>query len=180
MKTYLFDTFNRYKRFSEELDAKTILCNKSWWVFNDNGNKEVYIFQNDGTLIISIKGRVSYSTWKYISANQSIIITSDEQSYMVIPAFVDSNILALQVDGTDEYAFLIDEQRLRELVFKTYNDILEYFAKKEMTLESASIKEKEETNPIKENDKSSGVIDIVFFTVCIITTIVLLLYSFIK
>jgi hypothetical protein len=131
MKTYIFDTFNRYKRFSEELDAKTILCNKSWWVFNDNGDKEVYIFQTDGSLIISIKGKVSYSTWKYITANQSIIITSGEQAYMVKPAFVDGNILALQVDGTDEYAFLIDEQKFKELVFKTYNDILEYFVEKE-------------------------------------------------
>lgn len=135
MKTYLFDTFNRYKRFSDKLDAKTILCNRSWWVFNDNGDKEIYIFQKDGTLIISIKGRVSYSTWKYISANQSIIITSGDQSYMVKPAFVDSNILALQVDGTDEYAFLIDELKFKELVFKTYNDILEYFSEKEKPLE---------------------------------------------
>ena len=139
MKTYIFDTFNRYKRFSEELDAKTILCNKSWWVFNDNGDKEVYIFQTDGQLIISIKGRVSYSTWKYISANQSIIITSGDQSYMVKPAFVDGNILALQVDGTDEYAFLIDEQKFKELVFKTYNDILEYFVEKERALEPAPV-----------------------------------------
>ena len=131
MKTYLFDTFNRYKRFSDKLDAKTILCNRSWWVFNDNGDKEIYIFQKDGTLIISIKGRVSYSTWKYISANQSIIITSGDQSYMVKPAFVDSNILALQVDGTDEYAFLIDEDILKRLVFKTFNDVLYYFEQRE-------------------------------------------------
>ena len=131
MKTYIFDTFNRYKRFSDKLDAKTILCNRSWWVFNDNGDKEIYIFQKDGTLIISIKGRVSYSTWKYISANQSIIITSGEQSYMVKPAFVDSNILALQVDGTDEYAFLIDEDILKRLVFKTFNDVLSYFEQRE-------------------------------------------------
>ena len=131
MKTYIFDTFNRYKRFSDKLDAKTILCNRSWWVFNDNGDKEIYIFQKDGTLIISIKGRVSYSTWKYISANQSIIITSGEQSYMVKPAFVDSNILALQVDGTDEYAFLIDEDILKRLVFKTFNDVLYYFEQRE-------------------------------------------------
>ena len=27
MKTFLLDSFNRYKRFSEELDVKTILCN---------------------------------------------------------------------------------------------------------------------------------------------------------
>ena len=26
MKTFLLDSFNRYKRFSEELDVKTILC----------------------------------------------------------------------------------------------------------------------------------------------------------
>lgn len=135
MKTYLFDTFNRYKRFSEKLDVKTILCNKSWWVFNDNGDKEIYIFQKDGTLIISIKGRVSYSTWNYISANQSIIITSAQQAYMVIPAFVDGNILALQVDGTNEYAFLINEQKLKELALKTYNDIFDYFQRKEKYVE---------------------------------------------
>ena len=154
MKTYLFDTFNRYKRFSEKMDAKTILCNKSWWVFNDNGDKEVYIFQTDGSLIISIKGKVSYSTWKYISANQSLIITSGDQSYMVKPAFVDGNILALQVDGTDEYAFLIDERKLKELVFKTYNDILEYFAEKEKLLESTQVQNTINTDSTDEDGTS--------------------------
>ena len=70
MKTYLFDTFNRYKRFSEELDAKTILCNKSWWVFNDSEEKELYIFNTDGSLIISVSGKVTNATWKYIPANK--------------------------------------------------------------------------------------------------------------
>ena len=50
---------------------------------------------------------------------------------MVKPAFVDSNILALQVDGTDEYAFLIDEDILKRLVFKTFNDVLSYFEQRE-------------------------------------------------
>ena len=27
MKTYILDILNRYKRFSEQLDVKTILCN---------------------------------------------------------------------------------------------------------------------------------------------------------
>lgn len=38
MKTFLFDTFNKYKRFSESLDVETILCNKTWFVFNSSGN----------------------------------------------------------------------------------------------------------------------------------------------
>ena len=37
MKTYLFETLNRYKRFSESLDAKAVLSNKAWVVFNDEG-----------------------------------------------------------------------------------------------------------------------------------------------
>ena len=50
MKTYLFETLNRYKRFSESLDAKAVLSNKAWVVFNDEGEKQVYIFQEDGTV----------------------------------------------------------------------------------------------------------------------------------
>lgn len=70
---------------------------------------------------------------------------------MVKPAFVDGNILALQVDGTDEYAFLIDEQKFKELVFKTYNDILEYFAEKEKILEPIPTKEVVSEDVPKEN-----------------------------
>lgn len=131
MKTYLFDSFNRYKRFSEELDAKTILCNKSWWVFNDSGEKELYIFNEDGSLIISVSGRVTNATWKYITANKSIIITGNNQSYMVHPAFYDYTIFALKVDGTNVYAFLIDENNLPSTNLKSLSDLVIYFAEKE-------------------------------------------------
>ena len=131
MKTYLFDTFNRYKRFSEELDAKTILCNKSWWVFNDSGEKEVYIFNTDGTLIIAVSGKVTNATWQYIPANKSLIISGNNQSYMVKPAFYDQMIFALQVDGTNDYAFLIDENKLPSTNLKSLSDLVIYFAEKE-------------------------------------------------
>lgn len=172
MKTYLFDTFNRYKRFSEKLDAKTILCEKSWWVFNDNGEKEVYIFQTDGTLIISIKGKVNYSNWKYIAANRSIIITSRDHSYMIVPAFVDDNILALQVDGTNEYAFLIDEQKLRKLTFRTYNDILWYFIEKEKSLGPA----KTTISVNATDDKTNIITEIVMMVIFLISAISALVY----
>lgn len=131
MKTYLFDTFNRYKRFSEKLDANTILCNKSWYVLNDSGEKEVYIFNTDGSLIISVSGKVTNATWKYIPANKSIIISGNNQSFMVHPAFYDNMIFALQVDGTNEYAFLIDENNLPSTNLKSLSDLVIYFAEKE-------------------------------------------------
>ena len=142
MKTYLFDTFNRYKRFSEELDAKTILCNKSWWVFNDSGEKEVYIFNTDGTLIIAVSGKVTNATWQYIPANKSLIISGNNQSYMVKPAFYDNQIFALQVDGTNDYAFLIDENNLPSTNLRSLDDLKEHFAEKERQAELAAFMQK--------------------------------------
>ena len=83
MKTYIFNAINRYKRFSENLEVQSAICNKSWWVFNDSGEKELYIFQEDGTLYITLNGKVTNGTWKYISANKSLIIGTESQSYML-------------------------------------------------------------------------------------------------
>lgn len=44
MKIYLLDIFNRYKKFSESLDVEVIFCFKLWFVFNDFGCKEIYLF----------------------------------------------------------------------------------------------------------------------------------------
>ena len=134
MKTYLFDTLNRFRRFSENLDVKATLCNKPWQVFNDSGEKELYIFQEDGTLLITYSGRVTHSTWQYIAANKSIIISAGEQSYMVHPAFMDNVLFALQVDGTNECAFLIDENNAQNFVPRIYTALMGYFEEKERRL----------------------------------------------
>ena len=96
MQTFLFDIFNRYKRFSENLDVKTVLCNKTWFVFNNSGEREIYIFQENGKLKISLNGKVTHATWEYIPANKSLIISGNEQSYMVHAAYVDNILFALQ------------------------------------------------------------------------------------
>lgn len=131
MKTYLFDTINRYKRLSENLDVKVVLCNKSWIVFNNSGEKETYIFQENGNLIISLNGEVTNATWQYISANKSLIISGNEQSYMVHAAYVDDILFVLQIDGTQNCAFLIDENNKQYFLPQTYNDIKQYFQSKE-------------------------------------------------
>lgn len=131
MKTYLYDTKERYKRFRESLDVKTIICNKSWNIFNDSGEKEIYIFQEDGSLILSNNGKVINGTWKYIPANKSIIINGSDQSYMLHPTFMDEIIFVLQVDGTQQCAFLIDENNKQSFKPKTYAELLQYFEDKE-------------------------------------------------
>jgi hypothetical protein len=127
MKTYLLDILNKYNRFSENLDVKTILCNKSWLVFNDTGNKELYIFQENGNLIASVNGNVHNGNWQYISANKSIILSFKEQSYMLHPSFFDKTIFALQQDGTNKYAFMIDEKQSQSFQPKSLTELNSYF-----------------------------------------------------
>ena len=107
MKTFILDTFNKYKRLSKELDAKTILCNKSWQVFNNSGEKEIYIFQEDGSLIISTNGKAIIAKWSFITANDTVLISHNGSSYLMKPFFNDDNLFVLQLDGTNEYSFLL-------------------------------------------------------------------------
>ena len=127
MRTYLLDILNRYNRFSENLDVKTILCNKSWLIFNDTGDKELYIFQENGSLIVSINGKVTNGTWQYISTNKSIILSFKGQAYMLHPSFFDKTIFALQQDGTNRYAFMIDEQQSQSFQPKSLTELSAYF-----------------------------------------------------
>lgn len=148
MKTFLFDTFNKYKRLSESLDVEATLCNRPWCVFNNSGEKEVYIFQEKGKLLISLNGKVTHGTWEYIPANKSLIISGNDQSYMVHTAYVDNTLFALNIDGTNEFVFLIDENNKKKFQPQSYNDIKQYFQAKERIQI-----EKEESERIEQERK---------------------------
>ena len=143
MKTYLFDTINRYKRFSENLDVSATLCNKSWWVFNDEGVKSLYIFQPNGDLYITTNGVGLKGSWQYISANKTVIINSEDKVMMFHPVFVDNNILTLTLDGTQYCAFLIDENNRANFAPRSLSDLTRYFQKKEQREIEAKQREEE-------------------------------------
>lgn len=110
MKTYLFDTIERFKRFSQSLDVKTILCSKAWYALNEDGDTENLIFQEDGTVLVSINGSLKKYTWLYIPQNQSLsIMHTDTDGTMLKPAYLDDKVLAFQKIGTKECMFLIDD-----------------------------------------------------------------------
>lgn len=130
MKTYLLDILNKFQRFGENLDVKTILCNKAWLIFNDSGDKEVYIFQENGTLLVSVNGEVSNAAWQYVPANKSLIISSNGHSYMLCPSFLDDVIFALQQDGTNKFAFMIHEEQSKNFQPKSLAELNAYFEAK--------------------------------------------------
>lgn len=134
MKTFLLKIPQRLKLKSQELDVQAALCDKAWTVFNDDGVKQLFIFQTDGTLIISTNGVVVNSSWRFIPANKSIIITSDDKSGMYHPAFLDGVVFALQQDGNNACLFMIDENNQQSFLPKTLTELGAYFALKEKAL----------------------------------------------
>ena len=108
MQTYLLDSLNRISRFSEKLDAKTVICNRSWRLFNDNGEKSLYIFMDDGDFFVTTRGIGLKGRWNYVVTNSSIILDFQNQISMFHPVFLDDNVLALNLDGSQTYSFLID------------------------------------------------------------------------
>ena len=157
MKTYLFETLNRYKRFSESLDAKAVLSNKAWIVFNDEGEKQVYIFQEDGTVLITTNGIGSVKTWKYIPANKSILINGDGNRFVMLrTAFVDENILAFQLDGTDRYAFMIDENNKALFAPKTLEELNIYLVDKLDKEKQILIEQQNKENEFAEKAKQEA------------------------
>lgn len=134
MKTYLISTINRLKRIGQTLDAKAILCGKKWIVFNDSNIKETYKFKEDGTVLVSVNGEGKYYNWKYDAVDKTIEIILGSSVFTYNTAFVDDVVFALQKDGTQEYAFLIDQDNREKFPPKTRQELLDFFYVKEQAL----------------------------------------------
>ena len=125
MKTYLLNSIQNLAFISKKLDAKAVLYNKNWEVFNDSGDKEVFIFRTNSELLISRKGSVQKGKWELLSIS-SILIDMDEKSYLLNAAFVDSRFMALKLDGTDECMILIDSQLKQQMMLKSIESVENY------------------------------------------------------
>lgn len=166
MKTFLLNIPNEIRNWNNTLDAKSVLCNQSWNVFNDEGVKEVYVFQKDGTLIASHNGKVTKAKWEYIPQNTSLIIeNSDADTFMLRPAYYDKKVLALQVDGTDNYALMVDEKLLGQLMLDSLDTMKLYITDQskyqEKIVEKENIekrkreKERQEKRKCEQNRKQA-------------------------
>ncbi len=111
MKTYVADIIPKIQRFSQKLDNIALLTNQHWVILDElTQSKTVYIFRNNGELLIAINGKVDKAKWEYLGQN-SILIDLKDQSYLFRHGFFDENILALKVDSKNEYAVLVNENR---------------------------------------------------------------------
>jgi hypothetical protein len=111
MKTFISDLIPKLQRFSQKLDNLSLLTNQHWVAIDDiDNNKNVYIFRTNCDLLISRNGKIEKGKWEYLG-NNSLLIERIDASYLFKHGFFDENILALKVDGKDEYAIFINENK---------------------------------------------------------------------
>lgn len=151
MKTFTLNIPKESWNWSYTLDIRTILCNRSWILFNDEHEKEVYIFQEAGTLIVSQNGKVNKTKWEYITQNASLIIENiNSGTYMLKPTYYDKKVLVLQVYGTNEYVIMFNENNLDELMLNSIDKVKQYIEKQQ---ENADQTTKVSFTPHKNNQE---------------------------
>ena len=163
MKTYLLDIIPKIQRYSQKLDDLTVLLNKHWVIFNENSiDKTVFIFrEKENQLLISNNGKIEKGTWDYLG-NNSLLIDRESGSYLFKHGFIDDCVLALKVDGKEEYALLINEEWFENQV-KSLETILSFLNEKyikqrtdnSITIPNSTFKEKD--NLYKTNDKDFSI-----------------------
>lgn len=129
MKTFILDLIPKIQRYSKKLDNITVLTNKHWVLLNEETQKTVYIFRElNNQLLISINGKIEKANWEYLG-NNSLLIDHTRGSYLFKHGFIDDSILALKIDGSDEYALLINEHKF-EKQLNSINKVLSFLQKK--------------------------------------------------
>lgn len=125
MKTYIAEIIPRIQRFSQKIDDLTKLMNQRWVSIGDIDRlKRVYIFRPNNELLISVNGDVEKGKWEYLG-KQSLLIDTKQRCELWNQGFFDQNIIALQKNGTNNYAFFVNETKYdREL--NTIQDILSF------------------------------------------------------
>lgn len=131
MKTYIVNSLKDAIRLNKKLDSISNLQNKEWTVFSEDKNiTEKFIFLKKGNLINSINGLSSYYNWQYITINSSIIIKDEKSKLLFKVAFCDKKLLILNLDGTQEYCFLINTGEESNNKLLSYEDIQWYLFRK--------------------------------------------------
>lgn len=169
MKTYILSALDRIKQYSKTLDAKAILYNKNWEVFNDSGEKEVLIFRPKNELLIVRQGIVQRSKWELLPMG-ALLIETDTTTYLFNAAFVDNNFLAMQLDGTDECMLMIESNCMKQMVLDSIDKINEYLRISYISQENIEEKSILQENEIKQDDNAVYII-VVFFILLFIISI---------
>lgn len=149
MKTFLLSKVKRLKKYSQELDAKAVLYDKSWEVFNETGDKELMIFRPTQELLISRNGILQKGKWELLDI-ANIIIDVGEVSYLLNASYIEDEFLALRLDGTERYMVMIEADMKNRFSLNSIKSIEGYLDNRYKRIEAEKEAKKQEQKRLEE------------------------------
>ena len=141
MKYYLLNSIHRIKQYSYLLDAKSAFLNKRLIVFNENKDKQSFIFRANKELLISQKGIISKANWELLDLG-TILIDIGKFSYLFHIYFQDDQFTILQLGGNDDFLIMYDDKTIQQDAIKSTQDIDLILSKKYLNGDQNNPKEK--------------------------------------
>ncbi len=130
MKTFAFDSIERFSRFSETRNIKKVICNKLWKAFNETEDSETYTFMANGTVMIAGNGINLKGTWNFDTKSKKFTIGGKNSTHTFSLIYVDSVITVLKPEGNNNFSFLINENNEEFFHPRFYPDLIKYFRNK--------------------------------------------------
>lgn len=137
------------------------------WVILDNleVTKTVYIFRSNKILLISRNGIIEKAKWEYLN-NNSLLIHKEKESYLFKHGFFDEHILALKIDGKNEYVFLINENQFNgdiNSIESVFRFLSEKYLRKTKINKQVPVESKEQKEPqyvLMKHISDKGILEI--------------------
>ena len=131
MKTFAFDSIERYSRFSETRNLKKLICNKEWRAFTEDEEKESYTFMPNGTVMIMHNSVTLKGSWTLDQKNRMFTIEGKNSKHRFAMIFISKEVMVLNPAGDSCYSFLINENNDKFFKPRFYPDLINYFRSKD-------------------------------------------------
>lgn len=93
------DLQSSLKNYSHGLANKNLLVDIPWTMVDGDLNLQRLIFRKDNSLYIVKEGEIQESTWEYLPAMNSLVITIGGKKILMNEVFSDGKALILKKDG---------------------------------------------------------------------------------
>lgn len=112
MKIYLKSIVKQMQRFSASLDKTSILIDKPWAMIDEEFEIQKLIFKKNKELVLSKNGQVQMGKWDYFPEAKSLLIDRGADKILCNEAFIDSGVMILRLDGTDNRFFMLANENI--------------------------------------------------------------------
>ena len=102
-------------------------------------------------MLISSNGKVEKGKWEYLG-NNSLLIDRQDESYLFKHGFFDENVLALKIDGKEEYAFMINENKY-DGELNSFDKITDFLNRKYINPQVQQVISRQPTDKVKIEDR---------------------------